>query len=94
MLTTEEGEFLVKVAREAITTYLKTEKILDTPDDTPETLKEDMGAFVTLNSAGCLRGCIGYPEPVKSLIRTIIEVAISAATQDPRFPPVTLNGIR
>jgi len=91
MLSNEEGMFLVKVARESITTFLRSEKILSTPDDTPDTLKEDMGAFVTLHRNGELRGCIGYPEPVKSLIKTVIEVAISAATQDPRFPPVTVS---
>ena len=91
MLSSDEGIFLVKVAREAITTFLRDEKILSTPVDTPDRLKEDMGAFVTLYRNGDLRGCIGYPEPVKSLIRTIIEVAISAATQDPRFPPVTIS---
>lgn len=88
-LTPEEGEFLVKLARKAIKVYLEDKRILDAPEDTPDTLKEDMGAFVTLHRDKELRGCIGYPEPVKPLVTTIIEVAISAATQDPRFPPVT-----
>ncbi len=91
MLSNEEGMFLVKVAREAIATFLKDEKIMSIPVDTPDSLKEDMGAFCTLHCNGELRGCIGYPEPVKSLIKTVIEVAISAATQDPRFPPVTIG---
>lgn len=89
MLTQDEGEFLVKIAREAITKYLVDEKVLSIPTDTPEVLKDFMGGFVTINSKGVLRGCIGYPEPVKPLIETIIIAAISAATQDPRFPPVT-----
>jgi len=38
-----------------------------------------------------LRGCIGYCEPIKPLVNAIIEVAISAATSDPRFPPVKLS---
>lgn len=88
-LSQEEGEFLVNLARSAIKSYLEDKKILDVPEDTPDTLKDDMGAFVTLHRDKELRGCIGYPEPVKPLVTTIIEVAISAATQDPRFPPVT-----
>lgn len=88
MLSQDEGEFLVKLARKAIEVYLNEKRVLNIPDDTPDTLKEDMGTFVTLNRGAELRGCIGYPEPVKPLVKAVIEVAISAATQDPRFPPV------
>ena len=91
MLSPDDGEFLVKLARRAITTYLNEKKVLDAPEDTPDLLKEDMGAFVTLHRDGELRGCIGYCEPVKPLITSVIEVAISAATQDPRFPPITAS---
>ena len=91
MISNEEGDFLVKTARRAIETYLKEKIIIKVPEDTPDTLKEDMGAFVTLNSNGQLRGCIGYPEPIKPLVNSVIEVAISAAVQDPRFPPVTID---
>jgi hypothetical protein len=47
-----------------------------------------MGVFVTLHENGELRGCIGYPEPVKPILNALIEVAIGAATGDPRFAPV------
>lgn len=89
MISDEEGEFLVKLARKSIESYLKDKKLIEVPANTPNTLKEDMGAFVTLNSKGQLRGCIGYAEPVKPLVNVVIEVALSAAIQDPRFPPVT-----
>lgn len=89
MINDDEGEFLVKLARKSIETYLNEKRILEVPENTPESLKEDMGAFVTLNLNGQLRGCIGYPEPIKPLVNAVIEVAISAAIQDPRFPPVT-----
>jgi len=88
MISEEEGKFLVKIAREAIETYIKDRKIINVPEDTPDTLKEIMGAFVTLNKDGLLRGCIGYPEPIKPLVNAVIEVAISAAVNDPRFSPV------
>ena len=91
MISKQEGEFLVKLARSAIETYLKEKIIISVPENTPDTLKEEMGAFVTLNSDGQLRGCIGYPEPIKPLVNAVIEVAISAALQDPRFPPVSLQ---
>jgi len=51
-------------------------------------LKQKRGAFVTLHVNGELRGCIGYPLPYKPLYLTIIEVAVAAATEDYRFPPL------
>ena len=48
--------------------------------------------FVSLHKDGRLRGCIGTIEPVRGCIaEEIIENAISAATRDPRFPPVQEN---
>ncbi len=97
MISEEDGKFLLELARESIITYLKEKKILSPPLETPESLKETMGAFVTLNKRGKirgkseLRGCIGYSEPIKPLVNAVIEVAISAATSDPRFPPVKLS---
>jgi len=55
----------------------------------PQALLAPRGAFVTLHRDGRLRGCIGYIEPVKPLIRTVQEVAVKAAFEDPRFPPLT-----
>jgi uncharacterized protein len=91
MISEEEGEFLVKLARKTIETYIKDGKITVVPDETPQNLRQDMGVFVTLNSQSQLRGCIGYPEPVKPLVQATIDVAIGAATQDPRFPRVNIN---
>jgi AmmeMemoRadiSam system protein A len=54
-------------------------------------LKEKRGAFVTLKVNDQLRGCIGYPLPYKPLWETITDVAVSAATQDPRFESLTLE---
>lgn len=90
MMNEEEGDFLVKLARKSIEKYLQEGKIISVPPDVNSILMEERGAFVTLNRKGDLRGCIGYPEPVKPLAQAVAEVAVSAATQDPRFPPVTL----
>ncbi|MBW2617783.1 MAG: AmmeMemoRadiSam system protein A [Deltaproteobacteria bacterium] len=51
-------------------------------------LGRGQGAFVTLHRQGALRGCIGSFEGRGSLAGTIQEMAISAAFQDPRFPPL------
>jgi AmmeMemoRadiSam system protein B/AmmeMemoRadiSam system protein A len=51
-------------------------------------LKENRGAFVTLQKRGQLRGCIGYIEGHGPLHKTIEEMAEAAAFRDPRFSPV------
>ena len=91
--TQEESEFLVKLARKSVEEYLNSQKLIETPDDTPTKLNQKFGAFVTLNTIKNkkrnLRGCIGYPYPIKELVKTVIECAVSSATQDPRFHPVS-----
>lgn len=93
-MTLEEGRFLVKLARRAVEAYVKENLKISVPKDTPGKLLEKSGVFVTLNriSKGgdkLLRGCIGFPLPHFALAQAVIESAISAATADPRFPPVT-----
>jgi len=92
-LTLEEGKFLVNLARQTVTEYLKKGKVLQVPESVSTKLMEPCGVFVTLNSlhngAKTLRGCIGLPYPTTPLVQAVIEAALSAATRDPRFPPVT-----
>lgn len=46
------------------------------------------GVFVTLKKHGELRGCIGLIRGVEPLKTALPDMAIAAATQDPRFPKV------
>ncbi len=93
-LSTEEGEYLVRLARRAIETKLKTGEAIK-PADTTEKLRTPCGVFVTLNrvlgGAHSLRGCIGFPYPIMPLAEAVVDSAISAALRDPRFQPVTLG---
>lgn len=52
------------------------------------TLAETHGAFVTLHVEGELRGCVGTFTPTEPLARTVARMAIAAASEDPRFPPI------
>ena len=90
MLTEEERRILWSTASEAIEDSL-TGRELRMVENAPPALLIPCGAFVTLHHQGKLRGCIGYIEPVKPLIQTVQEVAIKAAFEDPRFPPLTEN---
>lgn len=89
-LNQEQQSFLLELAREAIELHLKSNQAPKVKVKEP-ILKEKRGAFVTLKISGELRGCIGYPLPFKALYQTIIDVAVSAATQDFRFKPLTLE---
>jgi len=93
-LSQEEGTFLVKLARKAVEHYLKTRKCMDAPENLSKKFLEPCGVFVTINSISDgekeLRGCIGFPYPTLPLAQAVIESAMNAATQDPRFPPLSL----
>jgi uncharacterized protein (TIGR00296 family) len=94
-LSLEEGKFLVNLARTTVTEYLETGKIIKPPSNTPKKLYECCGVFVTISYLNRgekeLRGCIGYPEPISPLVEAVIDSAINASTQDPRFEPVSLS---
>jgi len=92
-LTDQEGKFLIQLARKTVTQYLENGKIQKPPKETPQKLFEQCGVFVTIssirNGEKALRGCIGYPYPTSPLVEAVIDSAINAATQDPRFEPIT-----
>lgn len=87
-LSEEEKKILHTIARDAIESRLNGKPLPPLPPLTP-TLEEYRGAFVTLKTNGNLRGCIGLIKPVKSLASSVQEMAIAAAFQDPRFPPLS-----
>jgi AmmeMemoRadiSam system protein A len=80
---------LVKLAKEAVEACVRAGQVLMTPDELDEQMKEKAGVFVCLKKHGELRGCIGTISPVtECLASEVIRNAISASTEDPRFPPV------
>lgn len=88
-LAEEEGKKGLQLAREAIEQYLSDSMKMKQKNGLPVSFEEERGVFVTLNKYGTLRGCIGYPYPVFKLKDAIIDAAISAAVNDPRFAAVT-----
>ncbi|MBW6470366.1 MAG: TIGR00296 family protein [Methanosarcinaceae archaeon] len=92
MLTKEEGDRAVHLARDTIEVFLVKGTVLSLSDvDLSDIFSEKRGVFVTLTKQGMLRGCIGYPYPDSPLGNAIIDSAISAATRDPRFPTVNVS---
>ena len=90
-LSDSDGVFLVKTARKAVTEFLSNGNRIKLESDIEEKFSFNSGVFVTLNNPDGLRGCIGFPMPEKKLSHAIIEGAIAAATEDPRFPSVKTN---
>ncbi len=88
----ERESLPVKWARLVIENYIKNGVKPDITEDL-QTLKNEKGAtFVTLKKHGELRGCIGTILPAyASLADELANNAISAASQDPRFAPVTVK---
>jgi AmmeMemoRadiSam system protein A len=98
-LSAADKKALLALARESIRRFLETgaKERLSTDDPSggrrPEgppgpVFREKRGVFVTLHRDDELRGCIGYPLPMKPLWEAVAEMAVAAAVEDPRFPAV------
>ena len=91
----EDGKLLIQFARDNIENYLTHSKRISVPEEIKQKFGDKFGAFVTLNtyniSGNPLRGCIGYIEPTYPLYNVIHRVSVSSATEDPRFPSVSLK---
>ncbi len=90
---------LPALARQVIEIFITQGTIIDPPEHLPELLTERAACFVSIKTAdGDLRGCIGTIDPVKdTLAEELIANAVSAATRDPRFPPIAeqeLSGLK
>ena len=87
-LSDKDGEILVKTARRVVTEYLKNRTKIKLEQTFESNFSLNSGVFVTLNNPVGLRGCVGFALPDKKLYNALVDAAISAATEDPRFPPV------
>jgi len=88
-LSDKDGEILVKTARQIVTEYLKNRTKIKLEQTFESNFSYNSGVFVTLNNPMGLRGCVGFALPDKKLYNALVDAAISAATEDPRFPPVS-----
>jgi uncharacterized protein (TIGR00296 family) len=92
-LSIEDGRRAVGIAREALETRFSDSPSSSGAAEDSTIFGDKRGVFVTLNRADTvgerLRGCVGFPYPVRPLGDAIRSAAIAAATEDPRFPPVT-----
>ena len=93
MLTDAEKHYLLAVARHALK-----EEVCGSAGSGPDPLEtpalmQTVGAFVTLNSGRELRGCLGLLSSDRPLVETIAVMARRAASEDPRFSPVSAEEV-
>jgi len=82
------------LAKDTIVTYVTTGKTIPPPTELDPELAARAGVFVSIHKNKELRGCIGTVEPHKTNVAAeIITNAISAATRDPRFSPITSDEV-
>lgn len=87
----KQEDAYVSLARLSIETYVKEGMFAKLPNNLPNEMTANRaGVFVSLKKYGQLRGCIGTISPVtKSIADEILKNAVSAAMEDPRFPPIS-----
>ena len=93
MLNAQQRKKLLGIARSTIETHLKTGERLQVKEADPA-LTRVMGAFVTLNERGQLRGCIGNMVGTQPLYLTVRDMSIESSTRDPRFEPVRAGELK
>lgn len=92
-LSHKDQVFLLQLARSVIEGKLRDGRPPRPPTDLSPALSEKRGCFVTLHAGKALRGCIGTIEPVQPLVEAVVENAMNAAFQDPRFTPLRENEV-
>jgi len=90
MLNKKEQEQLLRLAKETILCQLNKQS-LPVLTGYADSLQAVCGVFVTLKRQGQLRGCIGNIIGVYPLMEGVQKMALAAAFNDPRFPPLTLE---
>jgi hypothetical protein len=92
LLTKKEQKQLLKIARDTIVAYVSNGSI-PTIETASKGLNLQSGCFVTIKQKGQLRGCIGNFVSDQPLFRLVQEMAVSAATRDPRFYPMKTHDL-
>lgn len=90
-LSDKDKKRLLAIARDTIVEYVTNHRVPKVEIDS-DRLKMPRGAFVTIKRHGSLRGCIGRFSPVSEpLFKIVQQMAVAAATQDPRFSPMSAS---
>jgi AmmeMemoRadiSam system protein A len=89
-LTDLERSRLLEIARTSIYGFLREGRAPAVVASEPA-LQQKAGCFVTLHAGPELRGCIGTFRQDLPLCESVRDMAVAAATEDPRFAPVSAD---
>jgi len=80
---------LVQLARASVEAYVRERTVISPPAELTPEMRAQHGVFVSLHRRGDLRGCIGtFGATQPNVALEVINNAIAAATEDPRFMPL------
>jgi AmmeMemoRadiSam system protein A len=81
---------IVELTKDTVEKYISKGETISPPTELTPEMNEKAGVFVCIKKRGELRGCIGtYSPTTDNVANEVIQNAISAATRDPRFSPVS-----
>ncbi len=100
-LNQSQRHYLLQIARSALAAHMHERPFTPQPPEDPD-LWQQVGVFVTLWlqdertppshwPLGYLRGCVGHIHSDLPLYQAVVKTAVDAATNDPRFPPLTVT---
>jgi MEMO1 family protein len=92
-LQSGDKKSLLKVARDSIERYLKSETV-QLVRNTPARLQICQGVFVTLKKNGELRGCIGHMAEDTPVALAVGRMALQSAFNDQRFSPLKVAELK
>ena len=81
--------------RSSVQHHIEKGQPLPCPNPLPEQMNNQAGTFVSIKKNGLLRGCIGTIQPkYANLAEEVIQNAIKAANEDPRFPSIKMQELQ
>jgi AmmeMemoRadiSam system protein A len=86
MLTTDDRQRLLALARRCLEARVRREP--PPPVDRGGGLDAPIGVFVTIHTAGQLRGCLGRLEHDRTIADNVAHLAAVVSDSDPRFLPL------
>jgi len=93
-LSADDKQTLLRLARQTLLNHLSGDESSQHATESPALLQQ-RATFVTLRRRDTdeLRGCRGECEARRPLVESVVRMAVAAAVNDPRFPPVTLSEV-
>jgi AmmeMemoRadiSam system protein B/AmmeMemoRadiSam system protein A len=82
-----DQQALLRLARRTLERWFATGTV-PLPRGFSPAARRKQGVFVTLYARGELRGCLGHMAADRPLPQNVGAMALAAATEDPRFPPL------